>query len=118
MSAYPTLISSGHEHPLADPVHLHHARASIISGHAGRSWVALTSSATDSVKSLLPITVQGLLETGESVTLVNAQNHGGDGSFFLGAPRYKAHYAVLGDRHVSGVDQLLSAIRFRTQPCG
>ena len=32
---------------------------------------------------------------------------------YFGPPHYKAHYAILGDRHVSGVDQLFSAIRFR-----
>jgi acyl-CoA synthetase (NDP forming) len=55
--------------------------------------VAFTSSSADSVKAFLPITVQERLDTGESVTLLNAQNHGGDGYF--GAPLYKAHYAVV-----------------------
>jgi hypothetical protein len=78
------------------------------------SGIAFTASATESVKSFLPITVQGQLESGESVTLVNAQNHGGSGQFFTrGRPRYKAHYAVVGDRHVSGADQLFGAVRFR-----
>ena len=50
--------------------------------------------------------------TGHAVTLVNAYNHGRDGAYF-GSPHYKADYAVSGDRHVSGVDQLFSAVRFR-----
>jgi hypothetical protein len=69
------------------------------------------SSAAASVNAFLPITLQGQLETGLAVTLVNANNHGRDGIF--GAPDYKADYAVLGDRLVSGVDQLYSAMRFR-----
>jgi ApeA N-terminal domain 1 len=75
--------------------------------------VAFSSSPADSVRAFLPITVQGQLESGESVTLLNAQNYGGSGYSFTGPPNYKAHYAILGDRHVSGVDQLLTAIRFR-----
>jgi hypothetical protein len=76
--------------------------------------VAFTASPTDSVKSFLPITVQGQFESGESVTLVNARNHGGSGHFFTGGrPNYKADYAVVGDRHVSCGDQLFGAVRFR-----
>jgi hypothetical protein len=77
------------------------------SGHA------FTASAAESVKSFLPITVQGQLESGESVTLVNARNHGGSGHFFTGSPYCKAQYAMVGDRHVSGADQLFGAVRFR-----
>ena len=70
------------------------------------------SSAAATVKAFQPITLQGQLDTGHAVTLVNAYNHGRDGYFF-GSPHYIADYAVLGDRHVSGVDQLFSAMRFR-----
>ena len=70
------------------------------------------SSGAAAVKAFQPITLRGRLETGPVVTLINAYNHGRDGGFF-GSPHYKADYAVLGDRYVSGVDQLFSAIRFR-----
>jgi hypothetical protein len=65
-----------------------------------------------SVKAFLPITVQGRLDSGDFFTLLNAQNYGGPGLPFE-APHYKAHYAILGDRNVSGPDQLFSAMRFR-----
>lgn len=73
---------------------------------------AFKPSAAATVKAFQRITLRGQLDTGPVVTLVNAYNHGRDGAFF-GSPHYKADYAVLGDRHVSGVDQLFSAIRFR-----
>jgi ApeA N-terminal domain 1 len=75
----------------------------------GRAFV---TSAAATVEALRPITLQGQFDTGHAVTLVNAYNHGRDGYYF-GSPHYKADYAVLGDRHVSGVDQLFSAVRFR-----
>jgi hypothetical protein len=50
--------------------------------------VAFASSPADSVKAFLPITLQGQLETGECVTLLNAQNHGGG---LFRPPRYVAH---------------------------
>ena len=75
----------------------------------GRVFV---SSGAATVKAFQPITLWGQLDTGPVVTLVNAYNHGRDGAYF-GSPHYKADYAVLGDRHVSGVDQLFSAVRFR-----
>ena len=78
-------------------------------GAGGRVF---TSSAAETVKAFQPVTLQGQLDTGHAVTLVNAYNHGKDGNYF-GSPHYKADYAVLGDRHVSGVDQLFSAVRFR-----
>jgi hypothetical protein len=66
-----------------------------------------------SIKASLPLTIQSqLLDSGESVTLVNAQNWGGPGPPF-GVAQYKAHYAIVGDRHVSGSKQLFSAMRFR-----
>jgi len=79
------------------------------SGAGGRIFM---SSAAATVKAFQPITLQGQLDTGHAVTLVNAYNHGRDGYYF-GSPHYKADYAVVGDRHVSGVDQLFSAMRFR-----
>ncbi len=79
-----------------------------LTGAGGRVF---TSSAAAAVKAFRPITLQGQLDTGPAVTLVNAYNHGRDGAF--GSPYYKADYAVLGDRHVSGIDQLFSNIRFR-----
>jgi ApeA N-terminal domain 1 len=78
-------------------------------GAGGRVFM---SSAAATVKAFQSITLQGQLDTGHAVTLVNAYNHGRDGTYF-GSPHYKANYAVLGDRHVSGVDQLFSAVRFR-----
>jgi hypothetical protein len=68
--------------------------------------------AAGGVQASLPITMQGRLQSGESVTLVNAQNWG-DPGFPFGSPRYQAHYAVVGERHTSGPDQLFSAMRFR-----
>ena len=48
--------------------------------------------AASSVEAFLPITIQGQLDSGDFVTLVNARNRGGPG--FLGdAPRYQADYA-------------------------
>jgi hypothetical protein len=64
------------------------------------------------VKASLATTMQGRLDSGDSVTLINAQNWGGPGPPF-GPPEYKAHYAVVGDRNTSGPDQLFSAMRFR-----
>ncbi|MGP0078013.1 hypothetical protein, partial [Mycobacterium sp.] len=78
-------------------------------GAGGRVFM---SSAAATVKAFQPITLRGKLDTGLAVTLVNAYNHGRDGHYF-GSPHYKADYAVVGDRHVSGVDQLFSAVRFR-----
>jgi hypothetical protein len=68
--------------------------------------------AAGGVKASLPITMQGQLDSGESVTLVHAQNWGGPGPPF-GSLHYHAHYAIVGDRHTSGPDQLFSAMRFR-----
>jgi hypothetical protein len=47
--------------------------------------------------------------TPSRVTLLHAQNHGGQ----FGTPRYVAYVAVFGDAHVTGEDQLYSAVRFR-----
>lgn len=74
------------------------------------SGFAVASSPADAGKAFLPITMHGELETGECVTLLNAQNHGGG---LFRPPRYVAHGAVLGDAYVTGEDQLYSAVRFR-----
>lgn len=66
----------------------------------------------DGVKAFLPIVMQGQLDSGESVTLLEAHNYGDPGPPF-GSPHYKTHIAVIGDRHVSGPDQLFGALRFR-----
>jgi hypothetical protein len=68
----------------------------------------LTGSAEDSVATFQPITVHGHLETGESVTLLNALNYGGG----FGNPRYVTDVVVFG-AHMNGEDQLYSAVRFR-----
>jgi hypothetical protein len=78
-------------------------------GAGGRVFM---SSAAATIKAFQPITLRGRLDTGHAVTLVNAYNHGRDGNYF-GSPHYISDYAVLGDRHVSGVDQPFSSMRFR-----
>lgn len=78
---------------------------------AGGKGVAFSAVPAKSVQAFQPITLQGQLDNGESVTLLNAQNYGGDGQF-NSPPRYVAHVAVLG-AHVAGTDQLYSAVRFR-----
>jgi hypothetical protein len=70
------------------------------------------SGAAGGVHASLPITMQGRLDDGDSVTLINAQNWGNPGPPF-GSPHYQAHYAIVGHRNTSGPDQLFSAIRFR-----
>ena len=67
-----------------------------------KSWPA------KSIEAFQPVTLQGQLDTGESVTLLDARNHGGRRS----PPHYVAHVAVLG-AHVAGTDQPYSAVRFR-----
>ncbi|BBX56954.1 hypothetical protein MSHO_22990 [Mycobacterium shottsii] len=64
------------------------------------------------VKASLPITIQGRLDSGASVTMINAQNWGHPGPPF-GLPEYLAHYAIVGDRNISGPGQLFSCTRFR-----
>jgi len=61
-----------------------------------------------SVRSFLPITLHGQLGTGDSVTLLHAQNYGAAGNF---APQYRAPAAVLGVKVTN--DQLYRAVRFR-----
>jgi hypothetical protein len=74
--------------------------------------VAYAQGAAGSVKASLPITMQGRLDSGDSLTLINAQNWGGPG-FPFEAPHYKAHYVIIGERFVSGPDQLFTGMRFR-----
>jgi hypothetical protein len=76
----------------------------------GGKGYALSGEATKSVAAFQPITLHGQLDSGEAVTLLSAQNHGGDGWF--GSPHYVADVAVLA-AHVSGPDQRYSAVRFR-----
>jgi hypothetical protein len=71
---------------------------------------AFSGSAADSVAAFLPITLHGQLDTGDILTMLDAQNYGYNPPF--GAPRYVAHNVVFGG-HVSGVDEPYSAIRFR-----
>ncbi|OBH13738.1 hypothetical protein A9X03_24280 [Mycobacterium sp. E1715] len=68
--------------------------------------------AADRIKAALTMTIQGRLDSGECVTLINAQNWGDPGPPF-GSPSYEAHCAVVGERHICGPDQLFSAMRFR-----
>lgn len=73
--------------------------------------VAITGSAEDSVQAFLPITLHGQLDSGVIVSLLNARNHGGDGQFIFGPPRYVAETAVIGQHTDAG--QLLTGLRFR-----
>jgi len=68
--------------------------------------------AAGGVQASLPITMQGRLDSGDSVTLIKAQNWGDPVPPF-GVPRYQAHYAIVGDRNTSGPDQVFSSMRFR-----
>jgi hypothetical protein len=69
---------------------------------------ARSGSAAHSVEAFMPITLQGDLDNGMSVTLLRAHNHGGA---MIEPPRYVADTAVLG-AHVSD-EQLYAAVRFR-----
>jgi hypothetical protein len=88
-------------------------RVTVFSEPDGRvSGYAVSGNPDRAVESFLPITLQGQLDNGESVTLLDAQNHGAAGF----APRYRSPVAVLG-AWVSD-DQLYSAVRFRMdRPC-
>ncbi len=79
------------------------------SSHGG---ITYAQGGASSIKAFLPITLQGQLDSGDVVTLVNAHNHGGPGRPFEN-PYYKAYYAIVGDRVVSGPDQPFSSMRFR-----
>lgn len=68
--------------------------------------------ASSSVEAVLPIMIQGQLDPGDFVSPVNARNRGGPG-FPFEAPRYQADYAILGDRNVTGPNQVFSGMRFR-----
>jgi hypothetical protein len=71
---------------------------------------ALSADPARVVESFLPITLQGQLDSNESVTLLDAQKYG-VGAWF-GPPRYVADAAVLG-ANVAGVDQRYRGVRFR-----
>lgn len=73
--------------------------------------VAYSGRAEDSVAAFLPITLHGQLDTGELITMLNANNHGGSGQWFRGWPRYVAHTAVLGAN--IDAERPVHAIRFR-----
>jgi hypothetical protein len=62
-----------------------------------------------SVASFQPTTLHGQLDTGEPVTLLDAQNYGRAGDF---APRYRTNAGAIVGAHVSK-DQLYSTVRFR-----
>jgi len=62
-----------------------------------------------SVSSFLPVTLHGQLDSGQLVTLLDAQNYGGAGHF---APRYRSLGVAVVGANVSE-DQLYSAVRFR-----
>lgn len=79
------------------------------SSHGG---ITYAQGGASSIQAFLPITLQGQLDSGEVVTLVNAHNHGGPGRPFEN-PYYKAFYAIVGDRLVSGPDQPFGSMRFR-----
>lgn len=66
-----------------------------------------SAEAKRSVASFLAITVYGQLDSGEVVTLINAQNYGGAGF----RPHYRATTAVVGAWVPK--DQLYSSVRFR-----
>lgn len=66
-----------------------------------------SAEAKRSVASFLAITVHGQLDSGEVVTLINAQNYGGAGF----RPHYRATTAVVGAWVPK--DQLYSSVRFR-----
>ncbi|GAB3019516.1 HEPN domain-containing protein [Mycobacterium bourgelatii] len=72
---------------------------------AGRSFSA---NAARSVSAFRPITLHGQLDTGEPVTLLDAQNHGAAGSF---RPNYRGTAALIGA--TVNAEQLYSAVRFR-----
>jgi hypothetical protein len=74
--------------------------------------MAFAASEALSVESFAPITLQGELDTGDFVTLLDARNHGSDGSMFGPLPRYVAQVAVVGTL-VDGNEQRYSAVRFR-----
>lgn len=60
------------------------------------------------VEAFRPITLLGQLDSGETVSLLDARNHGGDGCF--GVPVYQAHTVVVGAL-VSGSTQVYGALR-------
>lgn len=87
---------------MADP------RISVSSNPDGRiTGYAVLASPARSVEAFQPITLHGRLDTGEMVTLLDAQNHGGAGF----SPRYVTQAAIFGAQVLA--DQLYNAVRFR-----
>ena len=83
-------------------------RVSVFTNDNGReTGYAVSADPARSVEAFLAITLHGTLDSGEAVTLLHAQNHGGAGWL----PEYRAAVAVLGDHIVD--DQLFTAVRFR-----
>lgn len=76
---------------------------------AGETSVAISGVPAKIAEAFAPVVLHGQLDSGEPVTLLRAQNHGGPG--FLSPPHYIAPVAVVG-AHVSE-DQLYSAVRFQ-----
>jgi hypothetical protein len=73
----------------------------------GDLGAALTAYAAQRVAAFQPITLHGQLDTGESITLLHAQNHGRPGDY----PRYVA-FSAIWDANAAP-DELYSAVRFR-----
>lgn len=78
--------------------------------HPERNATVLTVSADAerAVESFLPVTIHGRLDSGDAVTLLEAQDHGAAGWF---TPKYRATSAVVGA--CVSAEQLYSATRFR-----
>lgn len=72
--------------------------------------LAFSASAAEVVEASQPITLQGQLDTGEIVTLLDASNYGGDGRF--GFPQYQTYTVVVGAL-VDGATQHYGALRVR-----
>lgn len=70
--------------------------------------IAVSADPTRSVASFLRTTLRGQLDSGEPVTILDAQNWGTAGSF---RPHYRGTAAVVGANVLE--DQLYSAVRFR-----
>lgn len=84
-------------------------RVSVFKSSGGKvAGFAVLADPARSVASFQPITLHGLLDTGQPVTLLDAQNYGSAGAF---APRYRASAAVMGVHVANG--QPYSAVRFR-----
>ncbi|MFN8056310.1 MULTISPECIES: HEPN domain-containing protein [unclassified Gordonia (in: high G+C Gram-positive bacteria)] len=72
---------------------------------------SLVADAAKHVESFLPRTLLGMLDSGEAVSLIGAQNHGGPGYGSSGMPRYEPWAVVVG-AHVESSARYAS-VRFR-----